>query len=196
MAHRSRPVIVTIRAGELSGVDGVASAEASTSKRRGTVTSDDAAFTERFSRLRGRLLAVCTGLVGPDEADDVVQDTYLRARRRISELRDPGAFEAWVTRIAVNLCYNRHQRSRILRRLLPALGRRDVATGRDLGLRDLLERLPARERTVLILHYGHGYRFEEIAGLLGLTAVNVRAIASRSRRALARAWRGDLDGEV
>lgn len=183
---------VTIMTAGLSRVRTVVAAtEKTATGGRGPVTWDDAAFTERFSRLRGRLLAVCGGLVGPDEADDVVQDTYLRARRRVGELRDDAAFEAWIMRIAVNLCYNRHQRSRTLRRLLPALGRREETRGRDLGLRDLLERLPPRERTVLVLHYGHGYRFEEIAAILRLTPVNVRAIASRTRRSLAREWRGD-----
>jgi RNA polymerase sigma-70 factor (ECF subfamily) len=184
---------VTIMTAGWSRPRTVVTAAASATEGRGPVSWDDAGFTERFSRLRGRLLAVCTGLVGPDEADDVVQDTYLRARRRIGELREDGAFEAWIMRIAVNLCYNRHQRTRVLRRLLPALGGREVVRGRDLGLRDLLERLPPRERTVLVLHYGHGYRFEEIASILRLTPVNVRAIASRSRRALAREWRGDRE---
>lgn len=163
-------------------------------ERADAVIRSDAAFTERFSHLRGRLLALCAGLVGADEAEDVVQDTYLRARARRGELRDPGAFDAWLMRIAINLCYSRHQRARTLRRLLPALGRADVARSRDLALRDLIERLPPRERTVLVLHYGHGYQLEEIARLLGLSAVNVRAIASRTRRALGRQWRESQHG--
>jgi RNA polymerase sigma factor (sigma-70 family) len=172
----------------VSGVD------FSVTDRPDAVTRSDAAFTERFSQLRGRLLAVCTGLVGADDAEDVVQDAYLRARARRGELRDAAAFDAWLMRIAINLCYSRHQRARTLRRLLPAIGRADVERPRDLALRDLIERLPPRERTVLVLHYGHGYQLEEIARLLGLSAVNVRAIASRSRRALGRQWRESPHG--
>jgi len=178
-----RPLACTVRRVDLA-----------VTERPDAVASSDAAFTERFSHLRGRLLAVCIGLVGADEAEDVVQDTYLRARARRGELRDPGAFDAWLMRIAINLCYSRHQRARTLRRLLPALGRADVDRPRDLALRDLIERLPPRERTVLVLHYGHGYRLEEIARLLGLSAVNVRAIASRSRRSLGRQWRESQHG--
>ena len=182
-AGLARPRICTV-----SGV------ESSVTNRSDAVIRSDAAFTERFSQLRGRLLGVCIGLVGADDAEDVVQDTYLRARARRGELRDVAAFDAWLMRIAINLCYSRHQRARTLRRLLPGLGRADVDRSRDLALRDLIERLPPRERTVLVLHYGHGYRLEEIARLLGLSAVNVRAIASRSRRALAREWRESRHG--
>ncbi|MGH2455471.1 MAG: RNA polymerase sigma factor [Candidatus Limnocylindria bacterium] len=161
---------------------------------RRVATERDAAFTERFSALRGRLLAICTGLVGPDEAEDVLHDAYLRGMRQAHTLRDDAAFEPWLTRIAINLCYSRHHRARTLRDLLPQIDRRPVEQSRDLALRDLVERLPPRERTVLILHYGHGYRLEEIAQLLDLTAVNVRAIVSRTRRKLAVQWREARDG--
>ncbi|MGH2456404.1 MAG: RNA polymerase sigma factor, partial [Candidatus Limnocylindria bacterium] len=53
-----------------------------------------------------------------------------------------------------------------------------------LGLRELVERLPPRERTLVVLHYGHGYRLDEIARMTGLSAVNVRTIVFRARRRL------------
>ena len=59
----------------------------------------------------------------------------------------------------------------------------------DLGLRELIERLPARQRTILVLHYGHGYSLREIAELLDLTHDNVRAIVVRTRRRLFSDWK-------
>jgi RNA polymerase sigma-70 factor (ECF subfamily) len=168
--------------------------DAAVPERGPAVVWTDADFDLRFSRLRGRLVAVCTGLVGAADAEDIVHDTYLRARRSVAELRDANAFDAWLTRIAINLCYSRHQRARTLRGLLPSLLPSSIAGSPDLALRDLIERLPPRERTILVLHYGHGYRLDEIAGLLSLTAVNVRAIASRTRRRLATEWRRSADG--
>ena len=58
----------------------------------------------------------------------------------------------------------------------------------SLELRELVERLPARERTILVLHYGHGYSLAEIGQLLEITHVNARAIISRARRRLVAAW--------
>jgi RNA polymerase sigma factor (sigma-70 family) len=156
-----------------------------------TVTDETDArvdFDARFALARERLLRITASLVGPDEAEDVVQDTYVLGRRRFGQLRDASAFEPWLTRIAVNLCFSRHRRGAQLRRLLPALLPIRRAHS-DVGLRELVEALPPRERTVLVLHYGHGYQLDEIATLLDLTHTNVRSIIARTRRRLFAAWR-------
>jgi RNA polymerase sigma factor (sigma-70 family) len=140
------------------------------------------AFDERFAAIRERLIHICTGLVGADHAEDVVHDAYVRARARFGQLRDPDLFDAWICRAAINLCYTRHRQGARLRDRLPTLSRRRPAPERDLGLREMIERLPPRERTVVVLHYGHGYRLEEVAALLGLTPVNARTILHRARR--------------
>lgn len=151
-------------------------------------TDARADFDARFAQARERLLRITASLVGAVDAEDVVQDTYLLGRRRFGQLRDGAAFEPWLTRIAVNLCFGRHRRGRRLRQLLPALlPRRPSAS--DIGLRELVEQLPPRERTVLVLHYGHGYRLEEIAALLDLTHTNVRTVIARTRKRLYAAWR-------
>lgn len=157
-------------------------------------TDARADFDARFALARERLLRIAASLVGVVDAEDVVHDTYLLGRRRFDQLRDGAAFEPWVTRIAVNLCFGRHRRVKRLRELLPALLPRRTP-GSDVGLRELVEKLPPRDRTVLVLHYGHGYRLEEIAALLDLTHTNVRTIIARTRKRLYAAWRHaeDLD---
>jgi RNA polymerase sigma-70 factor (ECF subfamily) len=145
-------------------------------------------FDARFELARGRLLRIAASLVGPEEAEDVVQDAYMLGRRRFDQLRDASAFEPWLTRIAVNLCFTRHRRLARLRGILPSLFPPRRA-GSDVGLRELIEALPPRERTVLVLHYGHGYQLDEIATLLDLTHTNVRSIIARTRKRLFIAWR-------
>lgn len=155
-------------------------------ERAPTAAADLATFERQFADLRPRLLRICTGLVGADHAEDVIQDTYLRSRERVDQLRDTQRFNAWVARTAVNLCFNRHRSARRLRDRLPRLfiGRPEAAE-RDIGLRELIERLPLRERTVVVLHYGHGYRTDEIAALVGTSPSNARSILFRARRRLA-----------
>jgi RNA polymerase sigma-70 factor (ECF subfamily) len=145
---------------------------------------DHAAFDRRFAAVRDRLMRICIGLAGQDMAEDIVHDVYLRARSRRHQLRDIDLFDAWICRAAVNECFNRHRQQVRLRDRLPALFRASEQVAPDLGLRELIERLPARERTVIVLHYGHGYGLDEIATLLELTAVNVRTIVFRARRRL------------
>jgi RNA polymerase sigma-70 factor, ECF subfamily len=142
-------------------------------------------YDRLFEHARDRLLRICTGVIGADAAEDVVHDTYLRGRERFAQLRDADLFEAWLTRIALNLCVNRHRSGRRFRDLLPRLISRSPAAPRDAGLRELIERLPPRERTLVVLHYGHGYRFDEIARMTGLSPVNARTIVLRARRRLA-----------
>ena len=134
---------------------------------------------------RDRLVAICRGLVGADAAEDVVHDTFLRGRRRFHQLRDEDLFEAWITRIAINVCLDLHRANRRFSAVVRAWWRREPhAPQRDVGLRQLIERLPSRERTLVVLHYGYGYRVEDIAAMAGLSAVNVKTILFRARRRL------------
>ena len=147
-------------------------------------------YDERFALMRPRLLAIARSLAGRDAAEDIVQDTYLRGRERIGQLRQTSAFDAWLARIAVNASYNHHRRRRRLVTEAPLLVGSSRGGGelRDVGLRELIERLPPRHRTVVVLHYGHGYGLDEIGLILGLTHTNVRSIVHRARKRLAAQW--------
>ena len=149
--------------------------------------SQSAAYDVHFSAVRDRLRRIAGGFVG-DDADDVVHDTYVRGRARWHQLRDTDLFEAWITRIAIRLCLDRRSAARRLVTFIrtgPSPARN--MPERDLGLHELIERLPLRERTLIVLHYGYGYGMEEIARLTGLSSVNVRTIVFRARRRL-REW--------
>jgi RNA polymerase sigma-70 factor (ECF subfamily) len=138
-------------------------------------------FAARFERLRPRLTAICRAVVGPDDAPDLVQDAYLRASERLHQLRDLELFDAWVVRIALNEANALLRRRRPAGDLHPGIEATDEQSG-DVGLRQLVERLPPRDRAVIVLHYGYGYRMGEISRLLNLSEVNVRTIAFRARR--------------
>ena len=144
-------------------------------------------FDARFDRARPRVRAVARSILGEQHADDIVQDTYLAARSRLDQLREVSALDRWLARIAENLCYQALRRSAVHGRSLPRLIEESPTS--DLALREMIERLPLRERAILVLHYGHGYSLEEIAGILSLTYVNVRALISRTRRRLYREWK-------
>ena len=56
-------------------------------------------FDVAFETLRPRLLALARSLLGPETAEDAVQDTYVLGRESLGQLRDPAAVEAWLKRI-------------------------------------------------------------------------------------------------
>jgi RNA polymerase sigma-70 factor, ECF subfamily len=142
-------------------------------------------YDARFAMGRDRLIRICAGLVGADAAEDVVHDAFLRGRRQFRQLRDDDLFEAWITRIAINVCLDLRRANRRFADVIRAWWRSEPEHPKpDVGLRELIEGLPPRDRTLVVLHYGYGYRMEDIAGMTGLSAVNVRTIIFRARRRL------------
>jgi RNA polymerase sigma-70 factor (ECF subfamily) len=151
----------------------------------------DVDLESAFASARPRLLRIATSLVGADTAEDVVQDTYLAARARISQLRDATAVEAWLARICVHRSFRIKRRGKRLQELLqfvPFAHSTPSGAGR-LELQELIERLPPRERAVVVLQHGYGYTLAEVAELVGVSHANARQIASRTRANLMRQWR-------
>ena len=141
-------------------------------------------FDARFALMRERLVRICAGFVGAAIAEDVVHDAFIRGRARRHQLHDEDRFEAWITRVAIRICLDRKESARRLLDVLRGIRRPAPDLGRDVGLRELVEKLPPRERTLVVLHYGYGYRLEEIADMSGLSAANARSILFRARRRL------------
>jgi RNA polymerase sigma-70 factor (ECF subfamily) len=143
-------------------------------------------FDRRFGLARPRLERICGSLVGASDAADVVHDVYLQARSRLAQLRDPDALEAWMTRIAVRACYDLQRRGR--RTVAYPMAVLEAPAGRDAALVELVERLAPPDRTIVVLHYGHGYALDEIARLLDLNYATVRSRIARARIKLFREW--------
>lgn len=150
----------------------------------------DVDLDSAFAAARPRLVRIAGSLVGRDGAEDVVQDTYLIARDRISQLRDPAAIEAWLARICVHRSFRVRRRGKRLQELLgrlPFARSTPPSTGR-LELHELVEGLPPRDRAVVVLQHGYGYSLDEVAELVGVTHANARKISSRTRARLLRQW--------
>ncbi len=162
--------------------------DATLTSARGAMADLDAGllstFDEQFAAARPRLVSISEGLVG-SAAEDVVQEAYIRGRSRFHQLRNRDAFVAWITRITINLCFNHQRRGRWLQSRFSDEDPIDTSSSRDVGLRELIEELPTRERTLIVLHYGHGYTIAEIADVLGIPSGTARSILHRARIKLA-----------
>ena len=150
----------------------------------------DVDLDSAFASARPRLVRIAASLVGPDAAEDVVHDTYLVARDRVGQLRDPAALEAWLARICVHRSFRVRRRGKRLQELLGFLPTPRVTpppAGR-LELHELIEQLPPRDRAVVVLQHGYGYGLDEVAQLVGISHANARKISSRTRARLLRQW--------
>ena len=145
-----------------------------------------------------RLALRITG--SPADAEDLVQETFLRAWRGIRRFRGEARFRTWLTRILLNANANRR---RSLARPAPpepppgpngdpaeATARRDLL-GRVL---DAVHSLPRRQRETILLRARAGLSVAEVAEVLGIGKGVVKVHLSRARRKLVRRFGSEIGG--
>lgn len=155
------------------------------------LAGDNEAFARLFDRYNHRLWVYCVKFVGDhDHAEDITQELWervIRMRREPQEVRNPGGF---FLRIARNLCLNSEKsRSRFspldeIPESAHPIG--SEPTEMEEAIETALQRLSFEHREVLVLNAYCGYRFEEIADMLGKRPETIWMRASRARAQLRR----------
>ena len=153
-------------------------------------------LAERFEELRPRLLRLAYGQLGSvAEAEDIVQDAWLRLQRvDPDELRD---LQGWLTTTVSRLALDTLRSARVRREayvgpwlpepIVQEPGPEERAARAEevsLALLVVLESLSASERIAFVLHDVFGYAFDEVAHALDSTPQAARQHASRARRAV------------
>jgi len=159
---------------------------------------DTLAFDELMRRYIGSIRRVTGSLMRSDpDADDVTQETFIRAFRSLRGFDERFQFYTWLRRIAVNLCFTcLKKRSRF--RLVPLPNpdgedqaadiedpKSDVDTSglrHDLGL--ALARLPSDQRAVFVLRVNEEMSYSEIGAALGIPIGTVMSRLNRARAKL------------
>jgi RNA polymerase sigma-70 factor (ECF subfamily) len=142
-------------------------------------------YDEVFVRLVGQLRLV-TGSVS--DAEELVQDAFVRLVPRWSTVSTYDDPEAWVRRVAMRLAVSRWRRGQVAARGLLRLAEREDVTEPDGGEVDLaraLAGLPVGQRQVLVLHHVVGLPVDLVAAELGIAPGTVKSRLSRGRAALA-----------
>jgi RNA polymerase sigma-70 factor (ECF subfamily) len=143
---------------------------------------------EVFDASYRRLVVQLYGVVGnAGEAEDLVQDAFVRASASGARFLRVDNPEAWLRRTAVNLHRNRWRKVRNFSRIRPKLETRYDLPGLDehLIVVDALRRLPEAQREVLALHYLADLPVQEIAATLRVPEGTVKSRLMRGREALA-----------
>lgn len=154
---------------------------------------DRAAFDGLYACCVGRVYATCLRLSGDRaEAEQLTQDTFVRAWRGLAAFRGDSRFTSWLHRLAVNeVLQERRSRTRRELRVRPAsdelLARapsRLDSPGLKIDLERAIAELPDGARQVLVLFDIEGYPQEEIGRMLGIATGTVKAQLHRARRLL------------
>jgi len=148
-----------------------------------------AAFDQLFSRFEGRLVRFLSQMVGPTQAMDVTQITFLKVHQNRHRYQAGRNVAAWVFTIARNTALD----------FLRSAPRRREKTGieidvgkdaprpdphRDRRIRAAIDQLPEAQKQVILLHWFAGLTFEEVSQIVGATSAAVRVRAHRAYKKL------------
>jgi len=163
---------------------------------------DEDALATLFERHHARIHSLCARLVSVADADDLVQETFLRVYRHASTFAGGAGFTPWLYRIARNVCIDRGQRvsretsvEHEWARMVATDRTSDAAGGieRRRLLETALARLPAPDREVIVLSIMRDLPYAEVAEVLGCSMAAARV---RLHRAISRLRRicAELEG--
>jgi RNA polymerase sigma-70 factor (ECF subfamily) len=151
---------------------------------------DERAFRELMRRYRGPAIFLAAQILGDrTEAEDVVQEAFLRVFRSIRKFRGDASFYSWLYRIVVNVCRDRGRR--VTPVTVPLDEERDAAGAwgeTRLLVAALLPRLSEELRVPLLLYEMVGMSYDEIARELKIPIGTVRSRLSAARKQFRRPW--------
>jgi RNA polymerase sigma-70 factor (ECF subfamily) len=164
---------------------------------------DKGAFARLVRETQGNVYNLAFGILHDhEEAQDMVQETYVRVWRALPGFRGDARFSTWLYRITVNACLNRKRQLRAQLHVvdseetLQSLGNGEPdplsATLSEETRRTIwsaVDRLADKYRLVIVLFYQEQLSYQQIAEMLSLPLGTVKAHLNRAREALARRLR-------
>jgi RNA polymerase sigma-70 factor (ECF subfamily) len=118
------------------------------------------------------------------EVDDLVQDIFLHAFKKLHTLRDSASFGPWIAMIARNRAVDFHRRSRATVEITDDLRGSDKQQSKAAEILELIRSLPNAYHETLVLRLVEGMTGPEIAARTGLTAASVRVNLHRGMKLL------------
>ena len=159
---------------------------------------DHDAFATLFEAHKDRVYSIALRFSGdPAAAMDIAQETFLKLLGAIRDVRGQASFESWVYRLVVNSCLDQKRRTR---RWVPAVEdflsalrasgesvlQRMLRAEMQQSVHEVVSKLPADQRIVVILRYTEGLSYEGIGEILGCPAGTVASRLNRAHKVLER----------
>ncbi len=135
---------------------------------------DRGAFERLYDRYAGLVHGILLARVPRLEIEDLVQDVFLTAYRRLATLRDPAAFPGWIAMITRNHATDHMRRAPRTEELLEDLPAENPSEYEAKAILEIVRSLPEAYRETLILRLVEGMTGPEIAARTGLTPGSVR----------------------
>ena len=153
-------------------------------------------FEALVAKHENRLYRTALAVLGHvSDAEDVVQEVFLRVYEKAPELESEEHETAWLLRVTVNLCRSR-LRTPWRKRMEPLLESYPAAEPEQRELLEHVLALSPRYRAVIHLFYYEGYSVKEIAQLTGQRESTVRSLLTRARQKLKSVLQEDDDESI
>ncbi|CAM3763642.1 RNA polymerase sigma factor SigW [Marinicrinis lubricantis] len=165
---------------------------------------DRSAFAELVDLYKDKIYHLGYRMLGnAHEAEDIVQETFLRVYRSLKSYDPSHKFSTWIYRIGTNLCIDRLRKRKFHAFSLDAdttedgldgysmLASEDLTPEQQITLsetqqhiRQAIDKMPEKYRSVVVLRYLHDLSLQEISGILGMPVTTVKTRVHRGREYL------------
>jgi RNA polymerase sigma factor (sigma-70 family) len=156
---------------------------------KGCLEGDRRMQEELYRRFSPRMYAVCLRYAGnAEEAEDILQEGFVKVFKKLGSFRSEGSFEGWVRRVFVNTAIEHFRRKRYL---MPVTEKEEnTIEGKytsvldELAEKDILslvQELSPGYRTVFNMYVVEGYTHKEIADMLGISEGTSKSQLSRAK---------------
>lgn len=166
---------------------------------RRCLEGDGNAFSLLVEKYQNAVYGLCYHLVGNfTDAQDLTQESFIRAYLDLSQIRTPSKFAGWLYRVTANVCKmwlrNRKEADNLPLETLMQV-REELADTRSLeehaevedmriSIRDAISSLSEKNRLVITLYYIDGLSYDEIGDFIGLSESTIKSRLHRGRKQL------------
>lgn len=158
----------------------------------GALNADPKCQKAIFDRYSGRMLSVCIRYTRHRmEAEDILQDSFIKVYKNLKQFQHKGSFECWVRRIVINTAIKNYKKSSFQKELLgvehaPELSSSPSIYGalNEEELLAIISKLPVGYRTVFNLYAIEGYSHREIGEMLEIQESTSRSQLVKARKML------------
>lgn len=160
----------------------------------------DGAMETLVHRFRDRIAGFVYSLIGNDDAiEDLCHIVFVKMITKIHSLKQPGSFEAWLFRIARNVCNDFLRKQRLQRLFVPFEAKHEPIAAdpmpmdyRVAAFQAALEKLPRKQKELILLVTDNDWSYQQLAEITGSTIGAVKSRLFRAREFL----KGQLTDET